>query len=100
MNEIEEEFRSQNTFVRIKTLVPLYETRKGRYRYAISLLFRPTTELLHHKTRKFGGGAKTPIIQTLRTVALSERECVSKSCHAVGFTLRYPPVIQNTGKVF
>ncbi|MEH2277319.1 MAG: hypothetical protein V7K40_21655 [Nostoc sp.] len=30
--------------------------------------------------------------QTLRTVALSERKSVSKSCHAAGFTLRYPCV--------
>ena len=54
------------TGVRIKTLVPLYETlrERERYRYAISRGFRPATFLLTTKL-KFGGGAKTPIIQTL-----------------------------------
>ncbi|MEH2410888.1 hypothetical protein [Nostoc sp.] len=31
----------------------------------ISRGLEPATELLHHKTRKFGEGAKTPIIHPL-----------------------------------
>ncbi|MEH1876159.1 hypothetical protein [Nostoc sp.] len=35
---------------------------RTRYRYAISRGFRPATTKVDDKTRKFGGGAKTPII--------------------------------------
>ncbi|MBD2610400.1 hypothetical protein H6G94_03775 [Nostoc punctiforme FACHB-252] len=41
---------------------------------------------------RFGRGAKTPIIQTLLRR--------SKRSHAAGFTLRYPPVVQNSQAEF
>ncbi|QKQ73582.1 hypothetical protein [Nostoc sp. TCL240-02] len=57
---LEEEFRSQNSGVRIKTLVP-------RYRYAISRGFRPTTELLHHQIYDLVGVQKLRLFRRSRT---------------------------------
>jgi hypothetical protein len=83
----------KNSEVRIQesailTLVPLYETLPERYRYAIS---RDSDRRRNCCTTKFsfGGGAKTPVIQTL--VALKRLSLGEDS-----LTLRYPPVVQKT----
>ncbi|MEH2352547.1 hypothetical protein [Nostoc sp.] len=59
------------------TLVPLYETLRERYRYAISRGFRPATELLHHQIYDMVG------VQKLRLFRRSRRDAKSVACFSV-----------------